>query len=82
MTFRAALRVFSSWCIGHNINAPDGTFPAAHDTDIAPESEGIPAQQVQLFARHRQVGTTPYYAHNLELSRNPCSRLIMEMIGG
>lgn len=42
---------------------------------------GATLQQVQQFARHRIIETTLRYAHNLELVKNPCSRLVMKSIG-
>ena len=42
---------------------------------------GATLQQVQQFARHRQIETTLRYAHNLEHVRNPCAKLVQKMIG-
>lgn len=42
---------------------------------------GATLQQVQQYARHRLMDMTLRYAHNLEHSRNPCSGLVMKMIG-
>lgn len=42
---------------------------------------GATLQQVQQFARHRLIQTTLHYAHNLEIARNPCPRLVMKLIG-
>ncbi|MGN0918988.1 MAG: hypothetical protein ACI4NO_07595 [Oxalobacter sp.] len=38
-------------------------------------------QQIRQFARHRLTKTTLRYAHNLEIARNPCPRLVMKLIG-
>ncbi|MGN0918343.1 MAG: tyrosine-type recombinase/integrase [Oxalobacter sp.] len=42
---------------------------------------GATLQQVQQYARHRLMDMTLRYAHNLEHARNPCSDLVMKMIG-
>ncbi|MGN0918126.1 MAG: tyrosine-type recombinase/integrase [Oxalobacter sp.] len=42
---------------------------------------GATLQQVQQFARHRLIETTLHYAHNLEYARNPCPKLVMDLIG-
>ena len=42
---------------------------------------GATLQQVQQYARHRQIETTLRYAHNLEHTRNPCPMLVMKLIG-
>ncbi len=42
---------------------------------------GATLQQVQQYARHRLIETTIMYAHNLEYIRNPCSQLVMKLIG-
>lgn len=43
---------------------------------------GTTLQQTQQFARHSRMETTQIYAHNLEILRNPCSRLIADMALG
>ncbi len=41
---------------------------------------GVPLDEVQQFARHRNIATTQIYAHNLERSRNRSESTIRNMI--
>ena len=79
---RSISRIAKQAMVSAGFNSPRLTAHSLRHTALTLALEaGASLQQVQQFARHRQVGTTLYYAHNLELSRNPCSRLIMGMIG-
>ena len=42
--------------------------------------KGNTIQEVQAFARHRNIATTQIYAHNIELSNNKCSSSIATSI--
>ncbi len=41
---------------------------------------GATLQEAQQFARHSRMETTQIYAHNLEILRNPCSKLIADIV--
>ena len=43
---------------------------------------GATLQEAQQFARHSRLETTQIYAHNLEMLKNPCSRLVADMALG
>ena len=64
------------------INSPKLTAHSLRHTAVTLALKGgATLQQVQQFARHRLIETTLRYAHNLELTNNPCSRLVMKLIG-
>lgn len=44
--------------------------------------QGNTIQEVQAFARHRNISTTQIYAHNIELAKNQCSNSIASTIFG
>lgn len=43
---------------------------------------GATLQEAQQYARHSRIETTQIYAHNLEASKNRCSRLVEKMVLG
>ena len=64
------------------LNSPRLTAHSLRHTAVTLAlSGGATLQQVQQFARHRLIETTLRYAHNLEYARNPCSKLVMKLVG-
>ena len=64
------------------ISSPRLTAHSLRHTAVTLALEGgATLQQVQQFARHRLIETTLRYAHNLEMVRNPCPKLVMKLVG-
>ena len=82
LSSRSISQVVKRALVDAGFNSPRLTAHSLRHTAVTLALKGgATLQQVQQFARHRLIETTLRYAHNLELSNNPCSRLVMKLIG-
>ena len=82
LTSRSISRIVKMAMVAVGLDSPRLTAHSLRHTAVTLALQGgATLQEVQQFARHRMIETTLRYAHNLELTRNPCSRLVMKLIG-
>ena len=82
LTSKSVSLIMKQAMVAVGLNSPRLTAHSLRHTAVTLALKGgATLQQVQQFARHRQIETTLRYAHNLEYVRNPCPRLVMKLIG-
>ena len=82
LTSRSISRIVKAALVSAGLDSPRLTAHSLRHTAVTLALKGgATLQQVQQFARHRQIETTLRYAHNLEFIRNPCSGLVLKLIG-
>ena len=82
LTSRSISRIVKAALVSAGLDPPRLTAHSLRHTAVTLALQGgATLQEVQQFARHRMMETTLRYAHNLKQSNNPCSRLVMKLIG-
>ena len=82
LTSRSISRIVKAAMVSAGLDSPRLTAHSLRHTAVTLALQGgATLQEVQQFARHRMMETTLRYAHNLKQSNNPCSRLVMKLIG-
>ena len=82
LSSRSISRIVKSALVDAGFDSPRLTAHSLRHTAVTLALKGgATLQQVQQFARHLQIGTTLHYAHNLEHAHNPCTKLVLKMIG-
>ena len=82
LSFRSISRIVKQAMAAVGLVSPRLTAHSLRHTAVTLAlKEGATLQQVQQFARHRQIETTLRYAHNLEYAMNPCPQLVMDLSG-
>ncbi len=82
LSSRSISRIVKQSMVSVGLNSPRLTAHSLRHTAVTLALKGgATLQQVQQFARHRLIGTTLRYAHNLEAMLNPCSQLVMKLSG-
>lgn len=82
LSARSISRVVKQAMVAVGFDSPRLTAHSLRHTAVTLALKGgATLQQVQQYARHRQIETTLRYAHNLENARNPCPMLVMKLIG-
>lgn len=82
LSSRSISRIAKQAMVTVGLDSPKLTAHSLRHTAVTLALQGgATLQQVQQFARHRMIQTTLRYAHNLEIVKNPCPRLVMKLIG-
>ncbi len=82
LSSRSVSRIVKDAMVAAGYDSPKLTAHSLRHTAVTLALKaGATLQQVQQFARHRGYESTLRYAHNLEHARNPCTELVMKLLG-
>ena len=83
MTTRSIRRIVKTAFISAGFNSPRLTAHSTrHTAATLSLLNGATLQQTQELLRHRNIGTTEIYAHNIDAATNPAANDVEEAIFG